>query len=77
MKVEKKESKKSEIELVVELSVDEFKPYITKGVHNHVAIISNDEAFVSATMSVFYRMLDETTTISVFSSHSDTFVSLS
>src|SRR3989339_889154 len=31
MKVEKKDLKKSQIELIVELSVEEFKPYIQKG----------------------------------------------
>ena len=31
MNVEKKDLAKSQIELIVELSVDEFKPYIIKG----------------------------------------------
>ena len=31
MKVEKKDLEKSQIELNVELSVDEFKPFIIKG----------------------------------------------
>ena len=47
-------------------SIKNYGYYIKKGEHNYVAVISNDEAFVSATMSVFYRMQDENTTISVF-----------
>ena len=43
-----------------------YQAHITKGKHNYVALISSDEAFVSSTLSVFYRLMDEKTQISVF-----------
>ncbi len=47
-------------------SAGNYKSYIKKGEHNYVTIISSDEAFVSASLSALYGMLDEDTQISVF-----------
>ena len=47
-------------------SAGNYKTYIKKGEHNYVAIISSDEAFVSASLSALYGMLDDDTQISVF-----------
>ena len=47
-------------------SVGNYEKYIKKGVHNYIALISNDEAFVSSSLTVFYGMIDEETQITVF-----------
>lgn len=43
-----------------------FTKHITLGKHNYVAIISNDEAFVSSALAAYKSMVDEKTKISVF-----------
>ena len=47
-------------------SLGNYEHYIKKGTHNYVTLISNDEAFVSSSLTVFYGMLDENTKITVF-----------
>ncbi len=46
-------------------SVTNFKRYIQEGKHNYIALISSDEAFVSASMSLLYKMTNEKTQITI------------
>jgi LysM repeat protein len=43
-----------------------YSKYIKKGESSYIAIISSDEAFVSSSLSIFYKMIDEDTKITVF-----------
>jgi LysM repeat protein len=47
-------------------SVYNYKKYFDLNSHNYVAIISSDEAFVSASMSVFYGFENKEAQVSVF-----------
>lgn len=47
-------------------SKSNYSGYVKKGQHNYIALISSDEAFVSQSISVLYRMIDKETKITVF-----------